>query len=74
MRIRNITAEDTSWACEVVLDEREWPPLDEEGLWMDRPLYRWVYDNCYPGVFFAAKGWILFERKEDAMLFRLTWG
>ena len=41
---------------------------------MSRPIRQWVYDNCYPGIFFAATGWILVEREEDATLFRMVWG
>lgn len=72
MKIRHCD-EDTSWYCEIILDPHEWPPLDEDDNWLNRPIRQWVYDNCYPGVFFAAKGWILFERKEDALAFMLTW-
>jgi hypothetical protein len=65
---------DTSWYARIDLDEKEWPPLDEDDDWFNRPIRQWVYDNCYPGIFFAAKGWILFEREEDVMQFMLTWG
>jgi hypothetical protein len=61
------------WYARVDLNEREWPPRDQHGKWMDRPIRQWVYEFCEPGTFFAAAGWILFLKEEDALAFQLTW-
>lgn len=71
---RELCAPDTTWYCEIILEPHEWGlPLDDQGVWMNRPIRRWVYENCHSGVFFAAAGWILFEREADAVAFMLTW-
>lgn len=65
---------DSSWAYRIDLEPYEWPPFNYDDTdWLDRPIRRWVYDNCYPGAFFAADGMILFQRPEDAVQFQLTW-
>ena len=73
MRTR-LCGDDSFWHCEITLDEKEWPDLDEEGRWMQRPIRMWVHENSQGNYFFADKGWILLERREDAIMFKLTWG
>lgn len=72
MRVEKCSA-GSGYHALVVLDSSEWPPLDAAGEWMDRPIRKWVYDHCYPGIFFAAVGWILFERESDLTAFVLAW-
>ena len=72
MRVRKLPP-DIGWYAEMILDKNEWPPLDDAGAWMDRPIRKWVYEHCYPGIFFAAVGWILFERESDLTAFVLAW-
>jgi hypothetical protein len=64
---------DSGYYASVVLNSTEWPPIDAAGEWMNRPIRKWVYDHCYPSIFFAAAGWILFERESDLMAFVLAW-
>ena len=71
MRVERCS-EDTSWYARVILDDVQWPPTDEAGDWMERPIRQWVYRQCYP-VFFTASGWILFGNKDDLVEFLLTW-
>lgn len=65
--------DDSYWACEITLNESEWPTLDEQYDWVNRPIRRWVLGHCRHTSFFAADGLILFKKYEDAILFKLTW-
>lgn len=66
--------QSSGWYCQIKLEPHEWPSIINDNNWDDRPIRQWVFDNCYPGVFFDASGWILFEREEDATMFRMVWG
>jgi len=70
----NICDPSSDWYCRIDLDLNEWPPIDDDDQWLQRPIRQWVYQRYYSkDVFFAARGWILFAKKEDAVLFQLTW-
>ena len=74
MRFSRIVDRDGhGWSARVSLDPNEWPPIDEEGLWMDRPIRQWVMENCWP-VSFAYYGEILFGKEDEAMWFKMVWG
>jgi len=61
------------WYAEVVLDKKEWPPLDYEDNWLDRPIRQWVLLQCAGNTWFTYAGTILFERESDLTAFVLAW-
>ena len=62
------------WYAEVWLDDNEWPSVDEKEVWLDRPIRRWVLDQCAGNTWFTCAGIVLFEREDDLMMFQLVWG
>jgi hypothetical protein len=63
------------WYAEVMLDDSEWPPIDQNDQWLDRPIRRWVVEHAIGEHFFSAvAGTILFNTKSDLMMFQLVWG
>lgn len=65
-------ARDTSWVARVDLDDTEWPHVDASDDWLDRPIYRWVTENC-EGAVFLYLGTILFDNRDDFTQFLITW-
>ena len=63
---------DLCWAGRVDLDGQEWPPVDASDLWLSRPIYQWVQENCFP-VAFTYYGMILFGNQDHLVQFILTW-
>jgi len=61
------------WYAEVLLNEKEWPPIDEKDHWLDRPVRRWVQENTSGQYFFTASGTILFTTESDLTAFVLAW-
>lgn len=77
---RNIVAynskfekDETEFCARIELTKEQWPILDKDDNWLNRPVRRWVYDNCSE-VFFAGAGWILIYNEEDYLRFMLSWG
>jgi len=73
---QNILGSDSGWYCEFVLEPHEWKKTDwfTDDTWLDRPIYLWVYNHCQNGVFFSCVGRVLFEKIEDAVMFKMVWG
>jgi hypothetical protein len=64
---------DTGWYAAVYLDEQEWPLIDSDGHWLDRPIRLWVQEHIAGKHFFTFAGMILFESESDLTQFVLTW-
>lgn len=66
--------DNSYWHCVVYLNEQEWPDdLDPEGLWLARPIRKWVDDHCEDNVFFTYYGVIYFQSGSDFVRFWMTW-
>lgn len=61
------------WYAEVILDDRKWPPIDENDQWLDRPIRRWVREHTEGAHFFSYRGTILFSKESDLTAFVLAW-
>jgi hypothetical protein len=61
------------WHAQVVLNAQEWPPLDYDDLWLDRPIRRWVTEECEHSTNFSYYGHIMFAHEDDLVKFLLTW-
>ena len=57
------------WHMVVELNNQEWPPIDPEGAWINRPIRQWVQDNCQDQIFFAHDGQIYFQSMSDFTLY-----
>lgn len=74
MKVEKIDSPDIQWKYRITLDPGEWQhPLDASDEYLERPIYRWVNDTCWP-VSFAYYGQILFGSEADAVLFQMVWG
>lgn len=58
--------------AEVVLNEKEWPPITKDNPVYNRPIKQWVYDNIIDFWFFG-DGKIWFRHEEDVLAFKLRW-
>lgn len=63
----------SGWYAEVILDDSEWPPIDENDQWLDRPIRRWVREYTEGAHFFTLSGTILFSNESDLTEFVLSW-
>lgn len=57
---------------QVTLNPAEWPPVTWEDKWVERPIYKWVKQNCGAHLF-SPGGWVMFLREADLVQFQLTW-
>jgi len=62
-----------AWYAGVELNVQQWHPLDYDDLWLDRPIRRWVMEECEHNTDFSYYGHILFEHEDDLVKFLLTW-
>ena len=62
-----------SWYAKVELTDHEWPQIDNNDLWLHRPIYKWVTEQCDHNINFTYYGHILFEHEDDLVKFLLTW-
>jgi hypothetical protein len=65
-----IIHKSTGYPYEVHLNIKEWPHPDYN--WHERPIYKWVKNNCGAHVF-SPEGWVLLLRESDLIQFQLTW-
>lgn len=63
----------SGWYAEVILADSEWPPIDENDQWLDRPIRRWVREHTVGAHFFSYRGIILFSNESDLTAFVLSW-
>jgi hypothetical protein len=61
------------WYAEDMLDDSEWPPIDENDQWLDRPIRRWVREHTAGAHFFSYRGTMLFSNESDLTAFVLAW-
>lgn len=60
------------WYAQVELTLTQWPPLGND-VWLERPIYKWVTEQCDQNNFFSNKGHIMFAHEDDLVKFLLTW-
>jgi len=73
MRVEKCSA-GSAWYARVQLEDDKWPSIDENDEWLQRSIRQWVLSQCAGNTWFTCAGLILFESKEDLMMFQLTWG
>lgn len=61
------------WYARVELTPQQWPPIDRGDLWLERPIYTWVTQDCEHSTNFTYYGHILFAHEDDLVKFLLTW-
>ena len=61
------------WYAKVELTSQQWPPIDRLDLWLERPIYKWVTQDCEHSTNFTYYGHILFAHEDDLVRFLLTW-